>query len=208
MKKDGPSTEGRPMMRASQLHVALSLIDALTPSVSRQIRARYKPEYLAELAQATRLSWVPIEMGVELAVAYHAVLGDKAAQEWGRETMLHVIQLPWVRSIRDAAVRIFGLTPHGLYRFAPKMWDAVYRNSGSLVHIQRGSTAATIVLEDIPRTMLSAHGHLITVGGAVSAALDFCKVRGEIWLRPVTSADRRSTYDIVWDQANLHVAPL
>jgi len=187
-------------MRAGQLHEALALIDELPPAVARAVRERYNPRYLKEIAQSTRLTWIPIEYGIEMAVAYHAVLGEKDTFNWGRATMLRVTSRPWIRSLRDTAVRIFGLTPRGLYRFAPRFWDAVYANSGELVCVSRGEGAVTLVLNNIPKVMLAAPGHLTTVSGAFAAALEFCEVRGDVWMRPIATGDNRCTFDIIWSE--------
>ncbi|WP_394836984.1 hypothetical protein LVJ94_08755 [Pendulispora rubella] len=199
-------TEEVPRMRAGQLHEALALIDELPPPVARAIRAKYNAKYLQEIEQATRLTWIPIEYGVEMAVAYHEVLGEKDTFLWGRATMLRVTEKPWIRHLRDTAVRLFGLTPKGLYRFAPRFWDAVYSHSGELVCVPRAEGAVTIVLNNIPRAMIEAHGHLITMSGAFAAALEFCEVRGDVWLRPVVAGDNRCTYDVIWSERKTAVS--
>ncbi|WP_394822797.1 hypothetical protein [Pendulispora albinea] len=195
-----PSAGEAPRMRAGQLHEAVALIDELPPAVARAIYGRYNPDHLREIVQATRLTWVPIEYGIQLAVAYQDVLGEKDTFNWGRATMLRVTSRPWIRPLRDTAIRIFGLTPRGLYRFAPRFWDAVYSRSGELICLSRAEGAVTIVLNNIPKAMLGAPGHLTAMAGALAAALEFCEVRGDVWMRPLTAGDNRCSFDVIWTE--------
>jgi len=200
MKFPGRPAEEVPRMRAGQLHEALALVDELPPLVARAVRERYDPHFLKEIAQSTRLTWIPIDYGIQLAVAYQDVLGEKDTFQWGRATMLRVTSKAWVRPLRDTAIRIFGLTPKGLYRFAPRFWDAVYSQSGELVCVARSEGAVTIVLNNIPKAMLSAPGHLTAMSGAFAAALEICEVRGDVWMRPLTAGDNRCTFDVIWSE--------
>src|SRR5882757_9120510 len=127
-------------------------------------------------------------------------MGERDTINLGRAPMLRVTARAWVRSLRDTAIRIFGLTPRGLYRFAPRFWDAVYSHSGELVCVPRAEGAVTIVLNNIPKAMLLAPGHLNAMSGAFASALEICDVRGDVWMRPLVAGDSRCAYDVMWTE--------
>ncbi|WP_394829595.1 hypothetical protein [Pendulispora albinea] len=191
-------TEKIPGMRAGHLRECLALIDELTPTVARAVRERCPEQHLDAIAEAPRLAWVPLDYGLELANAYHHVLGERATFNWGRTLMVRTTSRPWLRTTRDTAVRLFGLTPKGLYRFATQFYDAVYCHCGEAQCLVRDDGAVTIVLHGMPKPMLAAQAHLISVAGVIAGAFDFCRVRGDVSMHPILTGDHGCAFDAIW----------
>ncbi|WP_394830604.1 hypothetical protein LVJ94_29265 [Pendulispora rubella] len=184
-------------MRAGVLQESFDWIDELQPHMAAAIRENCDPKQTAVIGQATRLVWVPLEYGIGLSTAVHSVLGDAGLLDLGREAILRSGNRTWLRPFRDAAVSIFGYDPRGIFRFTPRGWNMIFGGCGELTFASPVPGTGTLILGGFP-PLVSDPMFLKTIQGAFWATLDFCKVQGEVFLRPLEPGGRTCTFDIAW----------
>ncbi len=188
-------TQG-PQMRAAQLQEGFNWVEALDPLPRVAILQRCA--HVRDVRDLHRLGWIPLEYGVELTEAVHAVLGDAGLRAFGRESALSAGNRVWIKPFLDAALRIFGPTPRGVFRFWPRTWEAVFRNAGELRFVERGEHEGTLVLKGL-QPLAATRSHLMTVSGCFAATMNLCRAHGHVELLPMNKGATTANFDVTWE---------
>jgi len=76
-------------------------------------------------------------------------------------------------------VRLFGLSPQGLFKMAPQGWKRAFRGAGELTVQPEAGDALLIDLVGLPEEMQD-RSFVLTIGTSLYALFDACKVTGQI----------------------------
>lgn len=185
-----------PLIRVAQLRADLEVLPEIWPDRAERIRARLRPETEAAIASATRLDWLPFAANLELIEAVHAEGGEPAVREWARRALLRTARAPLLKPIVDGAVRLFGLEPGGVLRFAPRVWEIVFRHCGEMEVAPREREARLSLVRLPPPAR--HHPFLISVAGAVEATCEICRVKGQATVEPVEASSDRADLVLRW----------
>ena len=193
-----PSPAGvpQPEVRVAQLRADLEVLPEIWPDRAGRIRARLRPETLAAIESATRLDWMPFAADLEVVEAVHAEGGDAATREWSRRALLRTAKAPLLKPLVDGAVRLFGLEPGGVLRFAPRVWGTIFRHCGDM-EVAGGEREARVSLLRLPPPVRH-HPFLVSIGGAVEAVGDICRVKGQVTFEPRAAASDRADFVMRW----------
>ena len=166
-----------PRILASFLHGTLQSLDELDPELGRRVRARLKPEVLAEIEDAWGAAWLPIAHDVALTEAFFEVAGEETACRVLRRNLAATFERPILRPIVDAALRVLGARTEGLLRWAPRVWSLLFRDAGELaVEIAEGH--ATLRITDMPPEVATSRPYLVGSAAAISAIFDLTRETG------------------------------
>lgn len=183
-------------MRAAHIKENLAAVRELPPEEAAAVLAACGPELVRTIEDAARVAWLPVEVDVALTLAVHKVTGDAGVRGWSRKTLLKTSQQPLLRTVVEAGVRIFGMTPRGLYRWVPHGWGTIYRDGGELTFEARVGESAVLVHHDIPAPMRSLP-YLVGMAGAFEAVLDLAQADGEVRL-DYAEPSNLARYEIRW----------
>jgi hypothetical protein len=172
----------------------------LAPALSARVRARLAPETLATLESSSRLSWLPIELDVELTLAIYAELGAGAAHELFRRNLSSALAPPILRSLAQGALRLFGASPARLFGWAPKVYAQIYRDSGEMRFEGDGPGSARLELRRLPPAVAQSRDYLDGLAGAIAAGFDLIGVKGEVTIERLDPAKLRAAFRIEWEE--------
>lgn len=105
-----------------------------------------------------------------------AVGGEELLTEISRRHMVRFRDSPIVRPLIDAVVRLTGLTPHTIFRIAPRARANVVADGGTLETFREGDKQARLALRGFPGHQLPLT--VVHLRGGWLGILDVCKVDG------------------------------
>jgi hypothetical protein len=184
-------------MRASHLRSNLEEINRMPEPARSGIRDKISPDVLEQVANSVSVAWLPVECDVDITRAVVDVLGVEGNRRWSRDALLRSANGPLLKPILDGASALFGLTPHALYKVAPRGFGMIYRNIGEVRYEVVGELRARIVHEEILPSLLEVPWYLEGIAGAFEAGYVFLGLEGEVHLE-LDVAQRTAHYDIHW----------
>jgi hypothetical protein len=170
-----------PEMSAEQLKENLFALLVLGNETACRILADLPPQHLRRIEQAGRTEWLPVELGVNLGVVIHRAVGDEGLRVWSRAAVRRSMDGSIQKPLLDTAVRLFGLSPTGLFKMTPQGFRAIFRGAGELVVAESGATSTTLDLVGLPDG-LRGYPFVLGIAGGLEAIFGTCKVTGEIKL--------------------------
>jgi hypothetical protein len=179
------------------------------PAASRGgVRARLAPETLATLEGSSRLTWLPIEVDVEVTHAIYAELGAGRARELFRSSLSNALEAPILRSLVQGALRIFGATPERFYGWAPKVYAQLYRDAGEMRFERDEPGSARLELSRLPPAVTASRHYLDGMAGAVAAGFDVLGVKGEVTLERLDVSASTACFRLAWEEPDEPIEPL
>lgn len=186
---------GEPRILASFVHGTLEVIDSMDDGLGQRVRDALKPETVEEIENAWSASWLPVAHDVELTTAFFRLAGTERACEAMRRNMQSTFEKPTLRSLIDSAVRLLGLSPGRLLRWAPRIWPLLLRDAGQL-RVEAGEAQATVWLEGLPAEMAEHREYLMGTASAVGAVFDLAGTRGTC--RLAEHGGGRARIELTW----------
>jgi hypothetical protein len=179
------------------------------PAAARAgVRARLAPATLSSVEGSSRLSWVAIEVDVELTHAIYAELGAGRARELFRKSLSSALEAPILRSLVQGALRIFGATPERFYGWAPKAYAQLFRDAGEMRFEPDEPGSARLELSGLPPVVAASRDYLDGMGAAVAAGFDVLGVKGEVTLERLDTGAGRACFRLLWEEADEPVETL
>lgn len=171
------------------------------------VRARLAPATLAAIQSSSRLSWLALELDVELTHAIYAELGSGRSRELFRKSLSTALEAPILRSLVQGALRIFGATPERFYGWAPKAYAQLYRDAGEMRFEPEEPGAAWLELSGLPRVAAS-RDYLDGMAAAVAAGFDVLGVKGEVTLERLDTGAGTACFRLLWEEPDEPVESL
>jgi hypothetical protein len=168
-----------PEMSAEQLKENLFALLVLGNDAASRILADLPPQHLRRIEQASRADWLPIEIELTLTRAIRSEVGDEGLRQWSSAALKRSLDSSLFRPLLDTAVRLFGLSPLGLFKMVPQGWKRAFRGAGELTVQPEGPGAVLVELVGLPAE-LQDRSFVLTIGTSLYALLDACKVTGSI----------------------------
>jgi len=172
----------------------------LPPAIAARVRARLAPDTLAALERSSRLSWLPIEVDVELTHAVYVELGAGPAREAFRRNLSSALDTPILRSLAQGALRLLGASPARLFGWAPKVYAHIYRDAGGMRFESDGAGSARLELFELPPVIAESRDYLDGVAGSIGAGFDLMDLKGEVTVERLDPSGRRARFRLAWDE--------
>jgi len=173
----------RPEIAAVHTCASLEVLDAVAPDVGRRVREALPADVRVALDSATRLDYLPAEVDLAVTLAIHAEGGPELARQVAREVLRRSLTSNVLGGLFRSAAALFGLTPPGLFRWAPRGWSRICRNCGELRMQSSEGGVVQLALTGLPPA-LADRSYLDSIGGGLEAFLDLCHVRGAVAVEP------------------------
>lgn len=170
-----------PEMSAEQLKENLFALLVLGNDTASRILADLPPQHLRRIEQAGRTEWLPIAIELTLTRTILAEVGEAGLRRWSSAALKRSLDSSLFRPMLDTAVRLFGLSPSGLFKMVPQGWKRVFRGAGELTVQPDGPASLQVDLVGLPEEMRD-ESYLLTIGSSFHALFDACKVAGDIRL--------------------------
>lgn len=178
---------------------------ALPEDKQQRVLSRVPAQTLALIDDTPRMGWVPIEESMKLTEALHSSLGTAGFRQFLSEQADRIASYPMLKSVFESAVRLLGLTPQALLKWATHAWEQVFRDSGRLVYEARQEPTpfagkVEMRLEDVPPVLLLNGTFAQALAGTLEMFLKRCGVRGRVKLHDPGPNATRFVYDVSWER--------
>jgi hypothetical protein len=193
----------RPEIAAVHTRSSLEVLQALAPELQARVLARLPAEAREALDAATRLDYLPAGIDLAVALAIHAEGGADLARRVAREVLRRSLTSNVLGGLVRSATALFGLTPPGLFRWAPRGWAHVCRSCGDLRMESSEGRVVQLALTGLPPE-LDVPPYLESIGGGLEAFLDLCRVEGRVLTEPRPGGAR---FTVHWSRAHLAERP-
>jgi hypothetical protein len=187
-----------PRIFATFVRSTLDTIDRHDAALGARVRARLAPTTVATLASASAVSYVPVELDVEVTECLFAEAGAGTACDVLRENFSISLDSPLLSALVHGALRLFGRSPGRVLRWSSRMWSQLYRDAGSVEWIDDGPTSGRLEMRDLPACIAGSRPYLVGMAAAIDASFETMGVHGEVRVERSDAAARSATLRVDW----------
>lgn len=187
-----------PVVRAAFTQAALATADSLEGDLGARIRAAVPPASLEQIVSTTRLDWLSADLDMDVTEAVHQVLGPERSAHFWKGSLLDVMETPLLKPLIDGAIAIFGLSPGNLLKWAPRIWEAIYRNCGTLTLTAAGTATAEVVYESIPPALRRSPDFIEALRASFETVFVLAQVQGVVVVEEMDLTHGRAVYAFSW----------
>jgi hypothetical protein len=175
-------------------------MDKRLPDEAGAVRARV-PREIERVETSSRMDW--IDLSVQLAIL-DAIYSEVGMRRWEQFVAAHfssTIEQPFVRSMFETSVRLFGMSPAAVFKVFTKTWATISKHCGHVSIGEVDPRATTIRVSDLP--VEQEHIDLFVRGfrATFQGVLDVFKTAGEVEYVSFNRALRTSVYCARWSRA-------
>jgi hypothetical protein len=189
--------EHRPRILASFVKSVLDGADRADPRLGERVRARLDAAARATLAAAGAVSFVPVELDVQVTEALFAEAGEARAREILRENLLLTFDAPILSSFVGGALRLLGRNPGRLFEWSAKVWGQLYRDCGTIRFVREGQAGGRLELTGQPACIVASRPYLSGMEAALDAGFALMDVDGEVHLA-AADPQGRALFRLSW----------
>lgn len=135
-------------------------------------------ETRAAIEGAPRLGWVPVDLHVRLSDVLFEAFGPKRAHDYYRRAFSDALRGPIFDGLVKTGVRILGMTPGVLLRWAHKGWEASFKDCGMVEGRVLGPGRGEMVYSGLPPVCIASTAWLESSQGSAYGALDLFSADG------------------------------
>jgi hypothetical protein len=150
------------------------------------------------IESAGRVEWLPAALHVRLAELVSEAFGPVHAHAYFRRGFALSLRGPVLGSLLRTAVRVVGLTPASLLRWAPHGWKASFRNCGELTGEVLEPGHGHLMYSGLPDLCIASDPWLDSAQGSAYGALDAMGASGVVRIDKSDRAKGRMVLDIEW----------
>jgi hypothetical protein len=187
-----------PRIFAGFVRSTLDTVDRADAGLGARVRARLQPDTRRALELASAVSYVPVEIDVEVTERLFDEAGATRACEVLRENLSISLEAPLLSALVTGALRVFGRAPARVLGWTPKLWSQIYRDAGTLEWVPEGPEAGRFELRDLPACIAASRPYLVGIAAAMNAGLETIGVDGDVQLDRVDVTARCATLRVAW----------
>jgi hypothetical protein len=190
-----------PLVRARHLQGWLLHVDREEDPWRARFFAALPDDTRRTIESSTRLQWLPAALHVKLADLVNEAFGPVRAHDYYRRAFALSLRGPVLGPLLRTGVRVLGLKPSSLLRWASHGWTASFRNCGQLTGEVVGPGHGRLVYSDLPDVCTASDAWLDSAQGSTYGALDTMGVSGVVRLDKSERARGRMVVDFEWTEA-------
>jgi hypothetical protein len=189
-----------PIVRARFCQEWLAQIEKEEEPFRSRFLSRLTPEMRAQIDGASRVSWLPLAIHVELANIQLETFGLKRAHDYYRRAFVTALEGPILAPLFLTGARLLGLSPGSVVRWASRGYDATYRNAGRLVGEVLGPGLARATFWDLPPICTASDAWLGSSQGSAYGMYDALRVDGVVRLDTRGRAEGKMVLELEWSE--------
>ncbi|MFO0560907.1 MAG: hypothetical protein U0269_23010 [Polyangiales bacterium] len=160
-------------MRARQAQFNLAMLRKRYPAAAERVRASI-PREIEAIERAGMTDWVDFAALRALLEGALRELGEAEFRRWCSSAMTDTLQGPLLRTLWDSSVRLFGLRPESILRWAPQAWALMYRDLGT---VEWSSSERCLKMTRLDAAAYASNAFLESAAAAVDAVFSLCNER-------------------------------
>ncbi len=187
-----------PQVRARHIQFWLELVERSDEPWRSRFFAALPPEVRAQTDAAAPGTWLPIDLHVTLADVLRETFGDARAHAFYRHAMKASLAGPLFAPLVRTAIRLFGLSPATCVRWAPKAWEASFRNAGTMTGEILEPGRARLVYRDLARVCIESDAWIESSQGSAYGVIEMTRADGIVRLDLSERANNGYSLEIEW----------
>lgn len=189
-----------PQVRARHIQFWLELVERCEEPYRTRFFAALPPDVRAQADAAAPGTWLPIDLHVTLADVLHATFGATRAHDFYRHAMQASLAGPLFAPLVRTGARIFGLSPATCVRWAPKAWEASFRNAGTLTGEILEPGRARLVYRDLPNVCMGSDAWIESSQGSAYGVIEMTRAEGLVRIDLTERARGGYSLEIQWTE--------
>lgn len=164
-----------------------------------EILARIGPDDLRVIAEAAPLAWLPVGINVRATEIVWTALGAGAREAFFLRLGMEDFESPLLKGVVATALRIFGVEPGSLLKFAPRGWSQVFRDDTTVTAASVSKGVATLTYSGLPRELAESRMWIHSVAASMSAMFAVTNTKGTVSAQKVDVASGSMTLVFRWE---------
>jgi hypothetical protein len=187
-----------PLIRARHLQEWLANVKREEDPWRARFFAAVPGDMRCAIESASRVEWLPVAMHVSLAEIVEETFGPVRAHEYYRRAFAASLRGPILGPLLRTGVRLLGLTPASLVRWAAHGWRSSMRHCGTVAGELLGPGHGRLVYAGLPAVCTASEPWLDSSQGSAYGALDAMGATGVVRLDKSEKAQGRMVLDVEW----------
>jgi hypothetical protein len=188
-----------PECKGSYARSLLAAVDTLGGSTAAAIRHATPPEAIARIESAVATEWIPFEHYQAVAEAVRKELGDAQNRRFWHKVTARNFASPLLHHLIEGAVRVFGMSPAGLLKIAPRGRDLMVRGCGTLTFTNGSELrSGVLVLDHFPPSLFATGTTLEIVGATFEGFFEIAHTRGTVTVTEQDPTRARAVFLVRW----------
>lgn len=188
----------RPAVRAKFLQLWLSFPERFEPTAGERLRALIGEDKRRAILDVSMLSWLPIELDVEVVDAVAKVMGPQRFSELTRAYFKEIMPRPPLGALLDLGTKIMGLSPPSFLRWWDKGWNAVYRGCGTAKGVALSEHSGRVTYRNLPRVCLQSEAFVEAILSSSYGVYAFTSYMGTVRIAALRKDDGYLELDFCW----------
>lgn len=184
-----------PAVQASYMK---NLFAALEARGQRAPLAAADPELIRAVADAPRMSWLPIALNLRTVEALAGSLGEERALRLLADCVHAQFGSPLWKGFIGGALRLLGTDPGSLGRWIPEAMGLVFRACGRFTAEPSGPAELSVCMHDLPPSLLAQRLWLRSLAIGMTPLFTVCGCDGSAQLVEVDDRARRARFRLCW----------
>jgi hypothetical protein len=157
------------------------------------------PETRSVIEGASRVAWVPAGIHVRLADILQEAYGAVRAHSYYRRAFASSLSGPVLGPLFRTGTRVLGISVATFVRWAPRGWDASFRNAGGLLGEVLGPYHAKLTYFGLPAVCTASDGWMLSSQGSAYGTYDVLGVDGVVRIDLSGRNEGRMVLDLEWN---------
>jgi hypothetical protein len=187
-----------PLVRAGHLKDWLAFVAREEDPWRARFFAALPEERRRMIESASRVTWLPAALHVELADILARTFGAARAHDYYRRAFARSLRGPFFDPLVRTAVRLLGLTPSTFLRWVHKGWEASFRDCGEVHGESREPGRGQLFYRNLPAVCIASDAWLDSAQGSAYGVYDLVEVQGVVRIDKSRRAEGSMQLDLEW----------
>ncbi|RIL06613.1 MAG: hypothetical protein DCC71_06015 [Proteobacteria bacterium] len=188
----------QPRIFAGFVRSSLDTLDRIDAALGARVRAKLAPETARALAEASSVSYVPVEVDVDVTECLFAEAGSERGCEVMRENLELTFESPLLSALVSGGLRLLGRSPARLLGWSAKFWGQLYRDAGTMAFEADGPSSGHLRLTGLPACIAASRPYLLGMAASLGAAFEAMGVDGEASVAAADPAAGTASIRVSW----------
>jgi hypothetical protein len=194
-----------PSIRAFMAQSILQSARGLPEVQQQRIFGRVPQEVVSLIELSPKAAWVPLAQSSRLTDTVHEELGSQRFRQLFTEVARDALKYPLLRKFFDAAIRLLGLSPSSLLKWAVHAWEYSFQGCGKLsyrlIREDDGGGEVEMVLEGFPPDFMRSGTFVESLAGTFESFLSQANREGMVDITGRFPKAGHVVYRVSWKQA-------
>lgn len=190
--------EGQPRIVAALAQSTFEELAAPDTDLGRRVRARMDPRHVELLQNTSRVGWLPVEVDVDLTESLFVEAGPLAARAAFRKALRDALSAPLLRPLVSAAGAVLGSGPAQMLKWAPRIWNLVYRDAGDFRVTDVQARTAVVELRELPDVICESRVYLDGTAASLLGYFDTVDHECAVRLSGPDPVRRTASFELRW----------